>query len=453
MLISARSNFMGKSSRSGGSAHSPRTPRAPTPSSPADEPEFAQPTPTPAPGEFRTPHQSDAAAYKILDKLKQEPLAFPPSRGGTEPVLKLEQVWGSDGPKTADAVTKAGQIVFHAVGDTGNTRSLEPQESVADKMVSDFHDEDSGNRPVFFFHLGDVVYSFGESQYYYDQFYEPYRSYPAPIVAIAGNHDGMVAPGSGATSLEAFLQNFCTDTFTHTADSGGLDRTSMIQPGVYFTFEAPFVRIISVYSNTLEDPGIISTQNGAFPQVTDVQLAYLKAALTRVKTENFPGAVIIALHHPIYTSGTIHGGSPVVLSEIDAICEQTGIWPHAVLSGHAHNYQRYTRKTKSMEIPHLIAGNGGHAVARVMQKKDGGAVRVPTDLPQFAKGGDVVTFENYDDQDYGYLRIIVTKEQLRIEYHPATDGRAAKTPDDHVTVDLKTRKIVYFDVVAPRKRA
>ena len=32
-----------------------------------------------------------------------------------------------------------------------------------------------------------------------------------------------------------------------------------------------------------------------------------------------------------------------MLAQIDAICEETGVWPHAVLSGHAHNYQRFTR--------------------------------------------------------------------------------------------------------------
>jgi hypothetical protein len=57
---------------------------------------------------------------------------------------------------------------------------------------------------------------------------------------------------------------------------------------------------------------------------------------------------------------------------------------------------------------------------------------------------DKVTLENYDDGDYGYLRIIVTAAQLRIEYHPAADGSGAKTPDDFVTVDLATRELVHF---------
>jgi hypothetical protein len=35
--------------------------------------------------------------------------------------------------------------------------------------------------------------------------------------------------------------------------------------------------------------------------------------------------------------------------------------------------------------------------------------------------------------------------QLRIEYHPASDGPATKTPEDFVTVDLKSRKLVHFN--------
>ncbi len=42
-------------------------------------------------------------------------------------------------------------------------------------MVSDFDEANAADIPSFFFHLGDVVYYFGESSYYYDQFYEPYR--------------------------------------------------------------------------------------------------------------------------------------------------------------------------------------------------------------------------------------------------------------------------------------
>jgi hypothetical protein len=73
-------------------------------------------------------------------------------------------------------------------------------------------------------------------------------------------------------------------------------RTAQIQPGVFFTFEAPFIRILTLYSNTLEDPGVLSDKT-----IGDSQLTYLRAALTRAKKEKFKGALIIAHHHPAYT--------------------------------------------------------------------------------------------------------------------------------------------------------
>ena len=201
-------------------------------------------------------------------------------------------------------ITQSGQLVFHALGDTGNTRGPESQNLVADKLVNDFTDQDPKERPSFFLHLGDVIYSFGEAQYYYDQFYEPYRDYPAPIVAIAGNHDGMVAPGTNATTLAAFLENFCASEFEITPEAGGLSRTAQIQPGVFFTFDAPFLRILTLYSNVLEDPGVIADQH-----IGHSQLDYLKAALERVKSDGFKGALILAHHHPAYTAAASMAGA------------------------------------------------------------------------------------------------------------------------------------------------
>ena len=42
-------------------------------------------------------------------------------------------------------------------------------------------------------------------------------------------------------------------------------------------------------------------------------------------------------------------------------------------------------------------------------------------IQEASRGNDLVRLENYDDQDYGYLRVVVTSEQLRIEYHPASE--------------------------------
>ena len=136
-----------------------------------------------------------------------------------------------------------------------------------------------------------------------------------------------------------------------------------------------------------------------------------------------------------------------MLKEIDAVCASTGFWPHAVLSGHAHNYQRFTRAKDGRETPYLVAGNGGHAVSRLTHKGSP-TLRTPLAQPALSDGDDTITFENYDDQEFGYLRVIVDPTQLRIEYHPQSDGEASKTPDDFVTVELATRKIVYYRAVS-----
>src|SRR3984885_6175334 len=225
--------------------------------SPGGPPFSAQPQLSPDPTGVKNPvtDQSD----KELANVEAVPQ---PVGGAAEPILTLAQVYGSAGAAKTAAIEQAGQIVFHSVGDTGSAEGPSTQSLVANKMVSDFTEANSADIPSFFYHLGDVVYYFGEATYYYAQFYEPYRSYPAPIVAIPGNHDGVVYAADPAPTLAAFLANFCTPGFAPAPDAGGLVRTTMIQPGVYFTFDAPFVRILGLYSNVLEDPGVISGQSG-----------------------------------------------------------------------------------------------------------------------------------------------------------------------------------------------
>jgi hypothetical protein len=132
-----------------------------------------------------------------------------------------------------------------------------------------------------------------------------------------------------------------------------------------------------------------------------------------------------------------------MLKEIDACCSAVGIWPHAVLSGHSHNYQRYTRAIGNRQIPFLVIGNGGHGLTPINK---GQTIRTPAPAPAFAQpeAKDSVTFESYDDKNYGYTRILVDATQLRIEYHPASDGATTKTPDDAVTVDLATGTLTTY---------
>jgi hypothetical protein len=401
-------------------------PTTPPPSGSSGQPVFAQPKPSPDPTGFKNP-VTDQKLNEInsLEKVPQ------PAGGAVEPILTLQQVYGSAGAAKMQAIQQAGQIVFHSVGDTGSVKGPNTQSLVADKMVSDFTEANPADAPSFLFHLGDMVYYFGEATYYYDQFYEPYRDYPAPIVAIPGNHDGVVYARDPEPTLDAFLRNFCAASPVPSPDSGGLSRTSMIQPGVYFTLEAPFVRILGLYSNVLEDPGVISGENGQNTVLDSRQVTFLETALARVKSENFTGAVIVAVHHPPFTGGSTHGGSPLMLQDIDSACQSAGVWPHAVFSGHAHNYQRFTRTVSGFQIPYLVAGSGGHSPLSAMSA----TYRTPFIID------NTLTLENYDSTDYGYLRVIVNATTMRIEFHPQSDGGTTKTPDDVVTITLATHSV------------
>lgn len=292
-------------------------------------------------------------------------------------------------------IKKAGKIVFHALGDSGasNSRKYRNELGVADQLALDAHSAEETDRPAFLFHLGDVVYVFGESQYYYDQFYEPFRNYPAPIFAIPGNHDSFVISGTTAeqTPLHIFqMRNFWDAAPTITREAASLHRTVMTQTGVYFTLDAPFVRIIGLFSNALEDAGVISSEKGKWEQVSDFQLDYLAAQLRCIKEEKFKGAVLLAVHHPPFSyappperggSCGNHGSSSAMLRQIDAIRKKEGVYPHAFLSVHAHNYQRYTRTVhfggKDFDVPFLVCGDGGHNVNTLVRARRGEPAREP----------------------------------------------------------------------------
>ena len=120
-------------------------------------------------------------------------------------------------------------------------------------------------------------------------------------------------------------------------------RSVMTQPGVYFTLDAPFVSIIGLYSNVMDTGGgVISSQGGHFPLVDD-QLVFLKSELARLKPDRQAGkrAIIIAVHHPPLSVDAKTGGSGGLMQDIDSCCKAAGLWPDAVLSAHAHLYQRF----------------------------------------------------------------------------------------------------------------
>src|SRR6266852_6215288 len=446
----------------------PRKANAPLPQPLFSEPVFNEGVATPDPTVFKQPHPSDTNTYnQVQNLLKKDVVSFSAPRGKPGDVYTLESALGAHGPAVVQEIQGAGQIVFHAAGDTGasNVRKYGNEISVADVLTNDFHTSAAGNRPAFFYHLGDVVYDFGESQYYYDQFYEPFRNYPAPIFAIPGNHDSFVIPNTPAanTPLSIFTRNFCAAKPVITKEAASLHRTAMTQPGVYFTLDAPFVRIIGLFSNALEDPGVISNLDHKWDVVSNLQIDFLRAQLKRIKQENYPGAFLLATHHPAYSyspptksggAGGNHGCSTVMLQQIDKICEKEGVYTHAFLSGHAHNYQRYTRifdfGGKEIDVPFIVCGDGGHNVNTLVRPRKGTPAIEPlmsADV-KYLEGKNSVEkvkhliLAKYDDRNYGYLRIHVDKQYLKIGFHQVGVRSLAQSRFDMVTVRLADRHLV-----------
>ncbi len=403
---------------------------------------YADPKPSPDENAFQINNTSDQyynSPYYLQHKSQVQ--AIPPARRGVPPYLKLSDFVP---PTLTNAIQTAGKIEFHAVGDTGaakvNARqsaavAIANEAGVADAMVADVQaGGDAG--PAFFFHLGDVIYNFGEAQYYYDQFYEPFREYDRPIFAIPGNHDGMVfGQGSSAPqvpTLDAFLTNFCNSSPGPSPDAPSITRSVMTQPAVYFTLDAPFVSIIGLYSNVMDTGGgIISSQGGHFPLVND-QLDFLASELTRLKPLRQAGqrAVIIAVHHPPLSVDAKTGGTGGLMQDIDACCKKAGLWPDAVLSAHAHLYQRFTRTVNGRDVPYVVSGSGGFAAT----PPQNGAPPAGTVIGDHKLEVDPIV-------KFGYLTLETDAKTLSITFKTAPRGGPVTTLDT-VNLDLVNGKIL-----------
>ena len=359
------------------------------------------------------------------DKHPQQPWRdLPPATGLPPYRMELETVLDS---ATINKIVNSGKLVFHAVGDTGGVNTATYIDNVAKFMECDVDTLPSPNRPSFFYHLGDVVYYDGEGANYWSEFYEPYLNYHAPIVAIPGNHDGDVNPATGETSLQAFVRNFCAQSAVISPDNRDSLRRTMTQPNVFWTFNTPLVTIIGMYSNCPEGGQIGDTQRQWF-------IGELKDA-----PKDLP--IILSIHHPIYSAYGGKPGSTRLKDLLETACAKARRAPDAVLTGHVHDYQRFSAPLLDKPaVPFIIAGAGGynqrlHALGALFQdaKSHG---RFPIGIK-----GQAEKLENFNDTDHGYLRVTVTKRDITLDYvavpDPSTNPKAAvRNPYDTITVTL-----------------
>jgi hypothetical protein len=363
------------------------------------------------------------------NKIAQIPLPAP-SPDPKALVLDLKDVLTD--PSAITAIKNAKKLVFHTVGDTGGVRDGAAQQTlVAEAMEADFSGSPA-DQPSFFYHLGDVVYYNSEPDHYVRQYFKPYQFYPAPIFAIAGNHDSSPSTTDTPGDLNQFMKVFCDKTPQPL--EADFDRTSMIQPYVYFTLEAPFVKIIGLYSNDGEGPGVLDP-DGETAQLEFVEAEFRRAAKARPADSR---AVLVAVHHPLFSIGKDHGASPTMLDKVDKIMEKTGFIPDAFLSGHVHGFELFIREYEGHEIPYIVCGTGGfNDDAHVKE-----SIRLPA---QFENGFSLAQFFDFQ---YGYMRMTVDKDWLTGEYVGVAKRHANALPQTGVlesfNVDLKKHVVSAF---------
>jgi calcineurin-like phosphoesterase family protein len=333
-------------------------------------------------------------------------------------------------------IKNAGVMVFHTVGDTGDYRDSGPQDLVATIMTQDVQNSPDGKQPAFYYHLGDVIYFAGDIDKYGAYFYETYKNYPGFIVAIPGNHDcqpddpqdGPVDPNK--VPLDGWVQNFMSK---NPGQLGSLktasDRTQMDLPNVYWTFTTPFATIIGLFSNVGETEG----------EIHQDQIDWFKGELAAADPNL---ALIVTVHHPPFSGDVEHSGSSVVDQVISSSFQAVKRYPNLILSGHVHNYQRFTNVVKGpkgqLELPYIVAGAGGYAKLGTLHKVNGADAVVPLPI------GGGLTLEQYDQKNFGFLRLEVSKTRIVGTYQSApyvSGGTPTARVVDSFVVDLGNKTV------------
>jgi hypothetical protein len=389
----------------------------------------------PAPGGFT----SHATGAKIPVQAKKfvpphypfqplpTPLGAPPFRFDLSQLLHADEV---------AKIASTGKLVFHSVGDTGDARGTQ-MDFVAAMLTQDYDNSADGEVPAFYYHLGDVVYFAGDIDKYGVTFYETYANYPALIVSIPGNHDcqpddpqdGPVDPNK--KPLDGWVQNFMSPTPDKLGSlKTNANRTQMDLPNVYWTFTTPLATFIGLFSNVSETEA----------EIHQDQIDWFRGELHAADPDK---ALIVAIHHPPFSGDTEHSGSSASEQILFESFAATGIYPHLILSGHVHNYQRFTIKQAaaggSFDIVSIVAGNGGYTNLSKMQNLDGVAPAAPLTLT------GTLTLEQYDQVNFGFMRFEVSKDSLTGTYFSApfqAGATPAASAGDMFTIDLRTRSVV-----------
>jgi hypothetical protein len=249
------------------------------------------------------------------------------------------------------------------------------------------HAKGGANSPQFCYHVGDVVYFTGAHDDYYAQFYSAYEQYTPPIFAIPGNHDGEVDDPTKQTSLDGWVAYFMQAHPDVDPISKDAPRVGLNLPNPYWTLVTPLATFVGMYTNVPEHGSIDS-----------IQQQWLTNEFATAPKDR---ALILALHHPIYSFDMFHGGSSKMADALENAIRDTGRVPNLVLTGHVHDYQRVEQNiAPDGPTPFIVCGNGGyHNLHQIHSKNED----VAPDTGAKLVYGKVV---------WGYLTLTIDKTKI-----------------------------------------
>ena len=109
----------------------------------------------------------------------------------------------------------------------------------------------------------------------------------------------------------------------------------------------PFFTLVGMYTNVPEGGSIDS-----------IQQQWLANEFAEAPADK---ALIVALHHPIYSFDDHHSGSSRMADAIQNAINDTRRVPSLVLTGHVHNYQRIEKTISGRSAtPFIVVGGGGY---------------------------------------------------------------------------------------------
>ena len=182
-------------------------------------------------------------------------------------------------------------------------------------------------------------------------------------------------------------------------ESHDAPRATMSQPNAYFTLNCPFATIVGMYTNVPEHGSIDS-----------VQQQWLTNEFATAPKDK---ALILALHHPVYSFDDHHAGSPRMADAVQHAVNDSRRLPNLVLTAHVHNYQRIERmavpKAKSTMVPFIVCGHGGyyHLHGLNVDVVKNGEIKLPVTDP--ATEAELVAANK---TNHGYLTITVDSGRI-----------------------------------------